>query len=960
MSNKKNIDNTRSGITEDPNSWSSPKAGDGDGIVKFESDDLYPARKERLGQYLSDTTMGYTGNPDAQVVFGEGHQPFMGKSIPRSGNDFPIGAPGVPTVGFTMDPLWDLEKQIFEAVGEENFSSELISETISILLQNNPSLKIPIAKGSKNIKLGIPGHWIVRAAGEALVAAQITAAKINPKSRWAGISVKKFPEFGSDDKLERVGDALGRWNPMKTAGQRWKPYVHKNHMTTLGAATSIKAPLFWKDYYNTMSYVGKKITMDSVEAKAGTRKKFFDEATSQYLPSEPQIELQNIYPESTFGNLPNVWAKTKIDIETKEKAIDSNQVSLGAKLKEGIGLSGPMSYGQAHSWANPFLTTSWDPWRVEVPDEEISKLSSGGSLPSAPDKSTDSNPDPFPYPRLNTDLEDKDNTDWGSKYGPNKRKYRSRGIDGLADKVYRRIELDKVGDSPTLRMASTRRKIDNKFRTSTTTTPSLMLLPKSLQTIKNNLVTYGIDSTDTGAPQSFKLEGYNSLWRGDEKENELAEIDSKFKSTNRFRSDQVRLIEDQLEAEYMPFYIQDLRTNEIISFHAFLESIEDSYSAEWSEQKGFGRIEAAQIYGGGSRSIGVSFTIIPTDQEDFDDMWIKINKLTTLVYPQWSEGTLMQNGENKFIQPFSQVPTASPLCRIRVGDLFTSNYSKTNMARMMGIGNAQFKYTENPPDENAEADHETTETQTKTSKAKASDRYMKKSFFDIYTDDGGDGTASPAYLALKANDKAWQGKPKADLAKLWSEEQTSIIRGYQYSFKTYKARWEANQVKWTFPGTTYEFTSKASLQTYLSMTAPVEEGEPPGLAASEIGSGGISALFSSIENPIFKSFESTMGRGIAVAINSIGLDWKLNSAPWNLEPGHRAPRMCTVSLGLVPIHDITPGLDHEGFNRAPIYTVGNSMKSVGGDPWYNNQEYNDLINEINTNHLDSLKTDDGG
>ena len=34
------------------------------------------------------------------------------------------------------------------------------------------------------------------------------------------------------------------------------------------------------------------------------------------------------------------------------------------------------------------------------------------------------------------------------------------------------------------------------------------------------------------------------------------------------------------------------------------------------------------------------------------------------------------------------------------------------------------------------------------------------------------------------------------------------------------------------------------------------------------------------------------------------------------------------------------------------------MKSVGGDPWYNNQEYNELVTEISNNHIDSLKTDE--
>ena len=97
-----------------------------------------------------------------------------------------------------------------------------------------------------------------------------------------------------------------------------------------------------------------------------------------------------------------------------------------------------------------------------------------------------------------------------------------------------------------------------------------------------------------------------------------------------------------------------------------------------------------------------------------------------------------------------------------------------------------------------------------------------------------------------------------------------------------------------------------------------------------------------------------MGRGIAVAINSIGLEWKLNSAPWNLEPGARAPRMCEISLGLIPIHDITPGLDHQGINRAPIYKVGSS-RDYTGDVHYDDDTFNLLTARINDGHNQALK-----
>ena len=97
-----------------------------------------------------------------------------------------------------------------------------------------------------------------------------------------------------------------------------------------------------------------------------------------------------------------------------------------------------------------------------------------------------------------------------------------------------------------------------------------------------------------------------------------------------------------------------------------------------------------------------------------------------------------------------------------------------------------------------------------------------------------------------------------------------------------------------------------------------------------------------------------MGRGIAVAINSIGLEWKLNSAPWNLEPGSRAPRMCEISLGLIPIHDITPGLDHQGINRAPIYKVGSS-RDYTGDVWYNDDEFSSLQETISSGQTNALQ-----
>ena len=75
-----------------------------------------------------------------------------------------------------------------------------------------------------------------------------------------------------------------------------------------------------------------------------------------------------------------------------------------------------------------------------------------------------------------------------------------------------------------------------------------------------------------------------------------------------------------------------------------------------------------------------------------------------LVYPQWSAGTVrsFQSGVTdkygKFVTPYSQIPTASPLIRLRVGDLFASNHTNMAIARMMGMGTDNFNLgMDNPP-----------------------------------------------------------------------------------------------------------------------------------------------------------------------------------------------------------------------------------------------------------------------
>jgi hypothetical protein len=160
----------------------------------------------------------------------------------------------------------------------------------------------------------------------------------------------------------------------------------------------------------------------------------------------------------------------------------------------------------------------------------------------------------------------------------------------------------------------------------------------------------------------------------------------------RISKTEVAEIESRLESQYVPFYFHDLRTNEILNFHAFVNNVSDSYTSNWNDSDGYGRMDPVQTYKNTTRSIALDFYVVSTSEKDFDRVWWTINRLVMMLYPQWSKGNELKGQMDsskdtyKFLQPFSQTITASPLIRLRVGDLIASNYSRFNLARNFGMG----------------------------------------------------------------------------------------------------------------------------------------------------------------------------------------------------------------------------------------------------------------------------------
>ncbi len=442
----------------------------------------------------------------------------------------------------------------------------------------------------------------------------------------------------------------------------------------------------------------------------------------------------------------------------------------------------------------------------------------------------------------------------------------------------------------------------------------LLIYPSGLQKISvdavNNLdANLSLNTTDEIKEIIYNRSSIRSVYNADE--------------SNRIPTEDREEMEAALDAEYVPFYFHDIRTNEILSFHAFLASLSDDYSATYDSSEGFGRVEPIKTYKGTQRKIGFSFYVAATSQEDFSIMWEKINKLVTLVYPQYTEGrTLVSPGEKYNIHmPFSQTIQASPMIRVRIGDLIRSNYSKFNLARLFGYTykNTKFNDLEIPAD-----DQEGVPPASAANKAEAAvwspgntfksrdPQLQLWTFLDRDTEKTkllkNLGNSSPA-LALKLitvgkdNNNVYEviADPNAPVAEFEAIQNDPAIKaGIQLTLAK-------NLVDFT------ETTKKKYYAERARITDNIQNSKY---------TGNVIEFMDEENNAVVKSFKSSGGKGLAGFIESMSFDW-YDRVTWEVAGSSgKAPKMCKVTISFSPIHDISPGLDHEGGNRAPIYPVG--------------------------------------
>lgn len=530
--------------------------------------------------------------------------------------------------------------------------------------------------------------------------------------------------------------------------------------------------------------------------------------------------------------------------------------------------------------------------------------------------------------------------------------------------------VSKVDAQPNIDAASKNRlkgdgnTIKTRLAWSSYRSPDMFLIPRNIQLLLDSKQTDPLGGsvsghrpeTGAGIPTGRKNGGLY-----EKTENVLDADKSRISTEDRIA------MEKELEAEYVPFYFHDIRTNEIVSFHAFLTSLNDDYTASYDSVDGFGRIEPIKTYKSTQRKIGVSFMVAATSPDDFDYMWHKINKLTTMIYPQYTAGRRITSPDGYSIYaPFSQMIQAAPMIRLMVGDLVTSNYSRFSLARLFGFGSSGTKFSKSIiPAGNTQKENKAALDAIKTAyAAKVMQTYLLtapleklsnepsqqkvKIKFPITLPPGAVVMIEPEnkyttdafqiVTVIKVQDEIGTlGRELTDAEKKLTAKYfdpktpTMNLQGKRFLVMT-------KDLKMT-EGTYSEYKKeigkkKAEIDTAAANQQAARQNEIDN--SSKDSENYIKEVVEFMNdtgdksNAIARSFRSTGGRGLAGFIDSMSFDW-FDRTTWEIgsgvdDPkstvGRRAPKMCKVTISFTPVHDITPGIDHRGYNRAPIYQVG--------------------------------------
>jgi len=132
----------------------------------------------------------------------------------------------------------------------------------------------------------------------------------------------------------------------------------------------------------------------------------------------------------------------------------------------------------------------------------------------------------------------------------------------------------------------------------------------------------------------------------------------------------------------MPFYFKDLRDNKYIFFRAFIEGLSENISPSYNSTQYIGRSEPVYTYSMTERELTLTLKLFAQTKDELGKIYEKMNKLTSLCYPEYFNDTVTGIIEDEETQTSYEGDInvgygnrmKAPLTKLRIGDMF----GKTN------------------------------------------------------------------------------------------------------------------------------------------------------------------------------------------------------------------------------------------------------------------------------------------
>ena len=105
----------------------------------------------------------------------------------------------------------------------------------------------------------------------------------------------------------------------------------------------------------------------------------------------------------------------------------------------------------------------------------------------------------------------------------------------------------------------------------------------------------------------------------------------------------------------------------VIKFPAFLTSLTNSFSSNWSEEQVYGRIDPIGTFQGTKRTINIGFDIIACDAAEAKSNIEAINAVTQMLYPSYNDVGEVTKDSGK--NGNALILSKSPLVEIRFANL---------------------------------------------------------------------------------------------------------------------------------------------------------------------------------------------------------------------------------------------------------------------------------------------------